>query len=80
MSEIANTVKEAISELINIEMDRITLKSRFTEDLGMDSLDLVEFIMEMEEEFGREISDSDAQKISTVGDAVSYIENRLLNR
>ncbi len=78
MSAIAKRVKEITSELLGVNMDLITLEARFREDLEADSLDLVELIMACEEEFGREISDEDALPITTVGDAVEYIENRLL--
>jgi acyl carrier protein len=62
-----------IVEQLKVSPEEVTLEASFTEDLGADSLDLVELIMAMEEEFGLEISDEDAEKIQTVQDAVNYI-------
>ncbi|AEB11589.1 acyl carrier protein [Marinithermus hydrothermalis] len=70
-------VKEVIAEKLGVEEDQITLESRFIEDLGADSLDTVELIMGLEDKFGLEISDEDAEKIRTVKDAVEYIESKL---
>ena len=67
-------VKDIIVDLLGVEEDEITPQSKFREDLEADSLDLVELIMAFEEEFEGEISDEDAQKITTVGEAVNYIE------
>jgi acyl carrier protein len=75
--EVYNTIKEIINELLDIEDDKIKMESRFREDLEADSLDLVELIMEFEERFGGEISDEDAQKITTVGEAVNYVSTRM---
>jgi len=69
-------IKEIIIELLGVDPDDITPEARFREDLGADSLDLVELVMAFEEEFGGEISDEQAQQIKTVGDAVRYIEER----
>jgi len=71
--EVLEKVKEIIAELLDIDTSGITVESRFREDLEADSLDLVELIMEFEEAFGSEISDEDAQKITTVGEAVKYV-------
>ena len=71
-------VKEIIIELLGVEPDKVTMEARFREDLGADSLDLVELVMEFEEKFGGEISDEDAQSIKTVQDAVRYIEERMV--
>ncbi len=75
--EVYETIKEIISELLDIDEEEITMESRFREDLEADSLDLVELIMEFEERFGGEISDEDAQKITTVGEAVNYVKTRM---
>jgi len=68
-------VKKIIVEQLGVEEDEITMESSFIDDLGADSLDIVELIMALEEEFDLEIPDSEAEKISTVGDAVDYIKN-----
>ena len=64
----------AIAEVLDLDKDKITADSKFVDDLGADSLDTVELIMEFEKEFGISIPDDQAEKIGTVGDAVSYIE------
>jgi len=68
-------VKKIIVEQLGVEEDDITMESSFIDDLGADSLDIVELIMAFEEEFDLEIPDSEAEKITTVGDAVEYIKN-----
>lgn len=73
-SEIFEKVKKIIADKLDIEEDKITPESSFLDDLGADSLDIVELIMELEEEFSIEIPDEDAEKIRTVADAVKYIE------
>jgi acyl carrier protein len=70
------SVRAIITELLGVEPEKVTETARFREDLGADSLDLVELIMAFEEKFGAEISDEDAQKITTVGEAVKYIASR----
>ena len=67
-------VKEVIVDKLGVEEDKIETSSSFVDDLGADSLDTVELIMQLEEEFGIEIPDDDAEKITTVGSAVEYIE------
>ena len=67
-------VKAIIVDKLNLEEDKITPDARFIEDLGADSLDVVELIMGMEDTFGIQISDEDAEKIRKVGDAVAYID------
>ncbi|GAE89218.1 acyl carrier protein [Acetivibrio straminisolvens JCM 21531] len=68
-------VRKIIAEQLGVEEDEITMESSFIDDLGADSLDIVELIMALEEEFDLEIPDSEAEKISTVGDVVEYIKN-----
>ncbi len=68
-------VRRIIAEQLGIEEDDIQMESSFLDDLGADSLDIVELIMALEEEFDIEIPDSEAEKITTVGDAVEYIKN-----
>lgn len=75
MSEIAAQVKNIIVDKLGVDAEEVTLEKSFTNDLGADSLDTVELIMEFEKEFGISIPDDQAEKISTVGDAIAYIEN-----
>jgi len=70
-------VKSIIVDILGVEEEKVTPEASFREDLGADSLDLVELIMEFEAQFGGEISDEDAQKIKTVKDAVEYLEARM---
>ncbi|WP_313562778.1 acyl carrier protein [Ruminiclostridium cellobioparum] len=67
-------VKKLIVEQLGVEEDDIQMESSFIDDLGADSLDIVELIMALEEEFSLEITDNEAEKITTVGDAVEYIQ------
>lgn len=71
---VADKVRSIIAEQLGVDAEEVTAKSSFTEDLGADSLDIVELVMAFEEEFGIEIPDEDAEKIARVQDAVSYIE------
>ncbi|CAG1012714.1 MAG: acyl carrier protein [Anaerolinea sp.] len=77
MASTEERVREIIVDLLGIDPERIKPEARFKEDLEADSLDQVELIMKIEEEFGGEISDEEAQKILTVGEAVNYIETRM---
>ncbi len=74
MSEIASRVKAIIVDKLGVEESEVTTEASFTNDLGADSLDTVELIMEFEKEFNVTIPDDQAEKIGTVGDAVAYIE------
>ncbi|WP_165024864.1 MULTISPECIES: acyl carrier protein [unclassified Dysgonomonas] len=74
MSEVASKVKAIIVDKLGVEESEVTNTASFTNDLGADSLDTVELIMEFEKEFGISIPDDQTEKIATVGDAVSYIE------
>ena len=75
MSEIAAQVKNIIVDKLGVDAEEVTPEKSFTNDLGADSLDTVELIMEFERESGISIPDDQAEKISTVGDAIAYIEN-----
>ena len=76
MSETLNKVKEVVKDKLGVEDSQITETAHFMDDLGADSLDTVELIMQLEEEFGIEIPDEDAEKITTVGAAVEYIDKK----
>ncbi len=75
MSDVGVKVKKIIVEHLGIDEAKVTDEASFIDDLGADSLDTVELVMAFEEEFGSEISDSEAEKILTVGDAIRFIEN-----
>ena len=77
MADTYEQVKGIVVELLGVEAGKVTMEARFREDLEADSLDLVELIMAFEEKFGGEISDEDAQKITTIGEAVTYLDARL---
>ena len=77
MSDNLTKIKEIIIDKLGIEESKITLEARFIEDLGADSLDTVELIMQFEEEFDIEISDEDAEKLTTVGNSIDYINSKL---
>ena len=72
---VADKVKSIIVEQLGVDEEEVTLEASFTEDLGADSLDIVELVMAFEEEFGIEIPDEEAEKISNVRQAVDYIQN-----
>lgn len=75
MSDIATRVKSIIVDKLGVDENEVTPEASFTNDLGADSLDTVELIMEFEKEFNLSIPDDEAEKISTVGDAINYIES-----
>jgi len=75
MSEVREKVKKIIVDHLGVDATKVTDEASFIDDLGADSLDTVELVMAFEEEFGSEISDSEAEKILTVGDAVKFIES-----
>lgn len=77
MSSIEERITGIVVDLLGVDAGRVKPEARFREDLEADSLDLVELIMAFEEEFGGEISDEDAQKIETVGQAVEYIKSNM---
>lgn len=74
MSNVMERVKKVVIEQLNVEDDQIKPEASFQQDLGADSLDTVELVMALEEEFGCEIPDEEAEKIATIQDAVNYIE------
>jgi acyl carrier protein len=73
---IEQRVKEIVGEHLGVEKDEILAESRFIEDLGADSLDIVELVMALEEEYEVEVPDEDAEKLRTVGDVIGYIESQ----
>ena len=76
MSEVQEKVKKIIVDHLGVDAAKVTDEASFIDDLGADSLDTVELVMAFEEEFGSEISDSEAEKILTVGDAIKFIESK----
>ncbi len=80
MADTTARVRDIIVDLLGVDPDQVVLEARFREDLEADSLDLVELIMAFEEEFEGEISDEEAQKITTVGEAVKYISETMTGK
>ena len=76
MSDTLEKVQAIVVEHLGVEADKVTASASFIEDLGADSLDTVELVMAFEEEFGSEISDTEAEKILTVGDAIKFLESK----
>ncbi len=76
MTAVADKVKAIVAEQLGVKEEEVTDNASFIDDLGADSLDTVELVMALEEEFGIEIPDEDAEKMATVGDAVRYIETK----
>ena len=74
--EIGSKVKKIVADHLGVEEEKVVDEASFIDDLGADSLDTVELVMAFEEEFGSEISDSEAEKILTVGDAIKFIESK----
>ncbi len=77
---LKDKIKAIIGEQLGVKGEEVTPEASFIDDLGADSLDTVELVMALEEEFGVEISDEDAEKITTVGDAIKYIEEKTANK
>ncbi|MCS7171050.1 MAG: acyl carrier protein [Aquificaceae bacterium] len=75
--DLEQRIKEIIADQLGVEVDKLNPGARFVEDLGADSLDVVELVMAFEEEFGIEIPDEDAEKIRTVGDVVDYLKEKV---
>lgn len=78
-NEVFAKIQKLIEEHFSVSAEKVTKETVFTEDLNADSIDLVEFVLELEDEFGSEIPDEDAEKLKTVGDAVSYVMARQNN-
>ena len=76
IKDISSKVKKMVVDHLGIDESKVTDEANFIDDLGADSLDTVELVMAFEEEFGAEISDSEAEKILTVGDAIKFIESK----
>ncbi len=76
MSGIADKVKSIVAEQLGVKIEEVKDDAKFIDDLGADSLDTVELVMALEEEFGAEIPDEDAEKLTTVGEAISYVEEK----
>ena len=74
MSSVSDRVKKIVVDQLCVSEDQVTPEAKFMDDLGADSLDVVELVMAFEEEFGSDIPDEDAEKLTTVGDAIAYIE------
>ena len=77
MTDHASKIKDIIEKELGVEREKLTLEASFIEDLGADSLDIVELVMEFEKEFNIDIPDEDAEKLRTVGDAVAYLEAKV---
>ncbi|ARA97194.1 MULTISPECIES: acyl carrier protein [Geobacillus] len=77
MADVLERVTKIIVDRLGVDESQVTLEASFKDDLGADSLDIVELVMELEDEFNMEISDEEAEKIVTVGDAVNYIKSQL---
>ena len=75
MADVEQKVKDIIINELGVEAEKVTPEAKFVDDLGADSLDTVELVMAFEEEFGMEIPDEEAEKLQTVGDAISYIQS-----
>lgn len=80
MSSISEKVKAVIAEQLGVKSDEVTDGAKFVDDLGADSLDTVELVMALEEEYGVEIPDEDAEKLTTVGEAIKYVEEKLASK
>ena len=76
MSSVADKVKKIVVEQLGVSEDQVTPEAKFIEDLGADSLDQVELVMALEEEFGSDIPDEDAEQLPAVGDAIKYVESK----
>lgn len=80
MLDIAGKIKTVIAEQLGVKPEEVTDQAKFVDDLGADSLDTVELVMALEEEYGVEIPDEDAEKLTTVGEAIKYIEEKMASK
>ena len=80
MASVSERVIDIVAEQLGVDKEKITAETSFVNDLGADSLDTVELVMELEEEFDIQIPDDQAEKIKTVGEAIDYIENEIKNK
>ncbi|MFH1381211.1 MAG: acyl carrier protein [Candidatus Omnitrophota bacterium] len=80
MSASAEKIKAVIAEQLGVKAEEVTDNAKFVDDLGADSLDTVELVMALEEEYGVEIPDEDAEKLTTVGDAIKYIDEKMSSK
>ena len=80
MQEIAEKVKSIVADQLGVKIEEVKDGAKFIDDLGADSLDTVELVMALEEEFGAEIPDEDAEKLTTVSEAVQYIQDKTANK
>ncbi len=80
MSGISEKIKGVIAEQLGVKSEEVTDQAKFVDDLGADSLDTVELVMALEEEYGVEIPDEDAEKLTTVGEAIKYIEKKIASK
>lgn len=80
MSGISEKIKGVIAEQLGVKPEEVTDQAKFVDDLGADSLDTVELVMALEEEYGVEIPDEDAEKLTTVGEAIKYIEEKIASK
>ena len=80
MSGISEKIKGVIAEQLGVKSEEVTDQAKFVDDLGADSLDTVELVMALEEEYGVEIPDEDAEKLTTVGEAIKYIDKKIASK
>ncbi len=80
MSSIGDKIKSVIAEQLGVKSEEVTDQAKFVDDLGADSLDTVELVMALEEEYGIEIPDEDAEKLTTVSEAIRYIEEKFASK
>ena len=80
MSGISEKIKSVIAEQLGVKPEEVTDQAKFVDDLGADSLDTVELVMALEEEYGIEIPDEDAEKLTTVGEAIKYIDEKIASK